>query len=50
MLCYVMEATKLRGYIVLCKVNRAKACGPDVAPNWLVKEYAQILYSLLPEL
>ena len=43
------EATKLRGYIVLCKVNRAKACGPDVAPNWLVKDYAQILHSLLLE-
>ena len=47
--CIVYPLKYKKNALVLCKVNSAKVCGPDVAPNWLVKEYAQILHSLLLE-
>ena len=41
-----MELTvvsELRIYKLLTKLNPSKACGPDEIPNWMLKEYAEIL-------
>ena len=38
-----LEVSEDRVYRTLNSLNPAKACGPDRIPNWLLKEYAELL-------
>ena len=38
-----LEVTEHRVFKMLCKLNQAKACGPDSIPNWFLKEHAGFL-------
>ena len=38
-----LEVTVHRVNEVLCKLNPAKACGPDAIPDWLLKKCAEFL-------
>lgn len=37
------EVSELRVMKLLATLNPSKACGPDEIPNWLLKEYAELL-------
>ena len=37
------EVSELRIMKLLATLNPSKACGPDEIPNWLLKEYAELL-------
>ena len=37
------EVSEARMQSWLAKLNPSKACGPDEIPNWLLKEYADLL-------
>ena len=38
-----LEVSEDRVYRTLNSLNPSKACGPDRIPNWLLKEYAELL-------
>ena len=38
-----LELSEARVYNALRQLNPAKACGPDNIPNWILKEYAELL-------
>ena len=38
-----LDVSEDRVYRTLNSLNPAKACGPDRIPNWLLKEYAELL-------
>ena len=38
-----LEVSEDRVYRTLNSLNSTKACGPDCIPNWLLKEYAELL-------
>ena len=37
------EVSELRIMKLMATLNPSKACGPDEIPNWLLKEYAELL-------
>ena len=37
------DVSELRVMKLLATLNPSKACGPDEIPNWLLKEYAELL-------
>ena len=37
------EVSKMRIFKLLVALNSSKACGPDEIPNWMLKEYADLL-------
>ena len=39
----IPEVTETRNQSLLEKLNPSKACGPDKIPNWLLKEYADLI-------
>ena len=39
----LLEVSELRVMKLLASLNPSKACGPDDFPNWLLKEYAELL-------
>ena len=39
----LLEVSELRVMKLLASLNPSKACGPDNIPNWLLKEYAELL-------
>ena len=39
----LLEVSELRVIKLLVSLNPSKACGPDNIPNWLLKEYAELL-------
>ena len=39
----IPEVTELRIQSLLAKLNPSKACGLDKIPNWLLKEYADLI-------
>ena len=39
----LLEVSELRVMKLLASLNPSKACGPDEIPNWLLKEYAELL-------
>ena len=39
----LLEVSELRVKKLLTSLNPSKACGPDDIPNWLLKEYAELL-------
>ena len=40
----IFKVTEFSTCNILQKLNPHKACGPDEIPNWLLKEYADILF------
>ena len=41
------DVSELRVMKLLATLNPSKACGPDEIPNWLLKEYAELLAVLV---
>ena len=39
----LLEVSELRVMKLLASLNPSKVCGPDDIPNWLLKEYAELL-------
>ena len=37
------EVSKTRIFKLLAALNPSKACGPDKIPNWMLKDYAELL-------
>ena len=37
------EVSEMRIFKLLAALNPSKACGPDKIPNWMLKEYAELL-------
>ena len=40
----IREMTELRIQSLLVKLSPSKACGPGKIPNWLLKEFADLIY------